>query len=144
MHTFESAAWARWYDRGVALYDKDKSFSWGWTIGGTVLMFVTSFFGGFVAAGAGITSPLAIAGIAVLCFFVGGFVIGWKSEGQTILEGGLAAVFAILISLGTKGFGRALLEPIALVIGVGIPFGAGLLGAFIGELVQGDPVETED
>jgi len=128
----------------VALYDKDKSFSWGWTVGGTVLMFVTSFFGGFVAIGAGLTSPLWLLGISLLCFFVGGFVIGWKSEGQTILEGGLAAVFAILISLGIRGFGLAMLNPIAFVIGIAIPFGAGLLGAFIGELVQGDPVETED
>jgi hypothetical protein len=128
----------------VAIYDKDKSFSWGWMLGGTLLMFITSFFGGFVAAGAGITSPLALLGIALLCFFTGGFVIGWKSEGQTIIEGGLAAALAIVISLGIRGFALVVLEPVALLIGIGIPFGAGLLGAFIGELVQGKTIETDD
>src|SRR5262245_28469781 len=127
------------YSPRMAVYDKDKSFSVGWMIGGTVLMFVTNFFGGFVAGAAGLTNIWAIAGIALACFAIAGFVIGWQSEGQTILEAGIAAILAIAIALALRG-AIIFADPVALAIGTAVPFGAAVLGAWIGELVQGNTI----
>jgi hypothetical protein len=129
----------------MAIYLKDKSFSVGWTIGGTVLMFITNLGGGFAAGLAGITSIYAMAGLGALCFALGGFIIGWKSEGQTILEAGLAAALATAITVSVRGaLGSLIMQPVALVIGLGIPFAAGVLGGWIGEKVQGDTVGSDD
>ena len=127
----------------MAEYTKDKHFSLGWVIGGTALMFLTNFFGGFVVVGVGIESMWTIAGIAMACYFVGGLVIGWKSEGSTILEAGLAAIFAIVIALAIKGFAIPT-DPIVLGIGFGAPFLAAIIGGFIGEKIQGDVIVTKD
>ena len=128
----------------MALYDKDKSFSLGWMIGGTVLMFVVLFFGSFVAIGAG-ASVLELAVVVAGCFALTGFVIGWRSEGQTIIEAGLAAAIATGIMLGVRGVAYLAVgqQPI-LLIAVGVPFVAAVLGAWIGELVQGRTIETDD
>ncbi len=99
----------------MAEYTKDKRFSVGWVIGGTVLMFITNFFGGFVAIGAGVGSLWALAGIGMACFAAGGFVIGWQSEGSTILEAGLAAVLSLAITMGARGVAIAvLIDPLVL------------------------------
>jgi len=128
----------------MAEYTKDKRFSVGWVIGGTVLMFITNFFGGFVAAGVGVESIWTIAGIALGCFAVGGFVIGWQSEGSTIIEAGLAAVIALAVTAGIRATGNARLDLLVIAIGYGLPFIAAVIGAFIGEKVQGDIIVTRD
>ena len=127
----------------MAEYTKDKHFSFGWVIGGTVLKFLTNFFGGFVAVGLAIESIWVIAGIAMACYFVGGLVIGWKSEGSTILEAGLAAILAIVIALAIKGFAMPT-DPVVMAIGFGLPFLAAVIGGFIGEKIQGDVIVTKD
>jgi hypothetical protein len=126
----------------MAEYEKDKNFSWGWCVGGMVLMFITNWFGGFLEAGLGITSIWANAGISLAAFAIGGFVIGWQSEGRTIIEGGIAALLAIGVAVAIRGLPT--IDPIALSIGFGIPFGAAILGAWIGELVQGNVIVTKD
>ena len=129
----------------MAVYDKDKRFSPGWMIGGAVLMFITNAFGSFVFLGAGSTSFWGLVAIRMVCFAFTGFVIGWQSEGQTILEAGLAAVISIAVAVGTQGLAAlALLAPVVLMVGLGAPFLAAVLGAWIGEKVQGDTIETED
>jgi len=129
----------------MALYDKDKSFSTGWMVGGTVLMFVFHFFGSFVALGAGVTSPAALAAVVTGCFAFTGFVIGWRSEGQTIVEAGLAAAIATGLMIGVTGVtAMALLAPHVLVLTLGAPFLAAVLGAWVGEKLQGDTIETDD
>jgi hypothetical protein len=129
----------------MALYDKDKRFSTGWMVGGTVLMFVFHFFGRFVAVGAGITSLWVLTAIAAGCFALTGFVIGWRSEGQTIVEAGLAAAIATGLMVGIIGLtALAFLAPHILVIVLGGPFLAAVFGAWLGETLQGDTIETDD
>jgi hypothetical protein len=124
-------------------YTKNTNFSFGWVIGGTAIMFLTNFFGGFVAGVAGITDLWPVVGIALGAFALGGFVIGWQSEGQTILEAGLAAVLCLVVTLLIRN-GSLPKDPQALAIGLGLPFLAALLGAWIGEKVQGDVIVTKD
>jgi len=75
----------------------------------------------------------------------GGFVIGWRSEGQTIIEAGIAA---ILVLGAAFGFGElaalTVFAPLVSAVVIGIPFACGVLGAFIGEKVQGDVIVTQD
>jgi hypothetical protein len=111
-------------------------------------MFATNFLGGILAGMAGVQSVAVALGLAVACFAFGGFIIGWKSEGQTILEAGLAAILAALLGVVIQSTLRhqsmaGLMNPIALAIGLGIPFAAGVLGGWIGEKVQGDTVGSE-
>ena len=125
----------------MAVYDKSKHFSPGWMIGGTVLMFVFNFFGGFIATAGGITNIWIIVGIVMAAYALAGFVMGWQSEGQTIIEAGLAAIISIAIIVVIRGLW---VDPVALTIMSALPFGAAVLGAWIGELVQGKEVVTDD
>jgi hypothetical protein len=129
----------------VAEYTKDKRFHFGWVIGGTIIMFLTNILGGILAASLHTVDVYEIAGVAIVCFAFGGFVIGWKSEGQTILEAGLAAAIATGASVAYQSSRTGMsYEPVALAIGIGIPFVAGIIGGYIGEKVQGDIIKTED
>lgn len=128
----------------MAEYEKDKHFSWGWMLGGAVIMVIVRWFALFVAVGTGIQDLWALAAIISGTYLIGGFVIGWKSEGQTIVEAGLAA----LISMGTYYLAIAglavILVPVVAVALLGVPFAAAVLGAWIGEKVQGDVIVTKD
>jgi len=129
----------------MAEYTKDTRFSGGWMIGGAVIMWVTNFLGGFIAGGVGVTSDNAILGIVLGCFAVGGFVVGHQSEGRTIIEAGLGAILAIVASMFVTYKGLVLDLPLKdYVIGFGPPFAAAIVGAFIGEKVQGDVIVTKD
>jgi hypothetical protein len=132
----------------VALYSKDKRFSIGWVLGGTVIMLITNLLAGLLAGMVGVRSLAVLTGIAVGCFAFGGFVIGWKSEGQTILESGVAAILACVVGLAIRMVMMhqslaGMMNPIALAIGFGIPFAAGLFGGWIGEKVQGETVGSD-
>lgn len=128
----------------MAEYTKDTRFSIGWVIGGTILMMITNIFGGFLAIAVGVGSIWTIAGIALVCFALGGFVIGWQSEGQTILEAGIAAVVALVVTYVIRNGRLPEADPEALLLGFGIPFLAALLGGWLGEKVQGDTITTSD
>ena len=70
--------------------------------------------------------------INLLAFVIGGFIVGLKSAGKTILEPGISAAVAVLISLllsGTFTIGNLI------VAGV-VPFAAGILGGWLGERRQ--------
>jgi hypothetical protein len=125
----------------MAEYTKDKEFSWGWTIGGTALMFVVSWFGRFIAVGAGIANTWILLAIALGSYAVTGFVIGWQSEGRTIIEAGIAAIFSIAANFVI--FGIPLSDPVLLIVSA-LPFAAACLGAVIGELVQGSVIVRDD
>jgi hypothetical protein len=127
----------------VGEHSKHKKFSFGWVIGGTAIMFLTNLFGGFVAGAGDITGMWTIVGIALAAFALGGFVIGWHSEGQTILEAGLAAVLCLVVTIVIWN-GSLPSDPQVLAIELGLPFLAALLGGWIGEKVQGDVIVTED
>jgi hypothetical protein len=125
----------------MAEYSKDKRFSFGWVIGGAVLMVIASLFGRFIITAVGVPSVYAAYGLFAACFALGGFVVGWQSEGSTIIEAGIAALIASGAWIAINGFST---DPEALALGHGAPFVAGLLGAFIGEKVQGDVIRTSE
>lgn len=70
--------------------------------------------------------------INLLAFVIGGFIVGLKSAGRTILEPGISAAIAVLIALIFSGgftIGNLLIAGL-------IPFGAGILGGWLGERRQ--------
>jgi hypothetical protein len=92
---------------------------------------------------AGVASPedvqlsggqIALAAVInVLAFAIGGFIVGLKSAGRTILEPGISAAIAVLIALLISG-NFSILNIIAAGL---IPFLAGVLGGWLGERRQG-------
>ena len=82
------------------------------------------------AMGGGRLALVALIGIA--SFAVGGYIVGRKSPGRTILEPGISAAIAVLIGLLLSGaftLGN-------LLAGGLLPFLAGLLGGYLGERQQ--------
>jgi hypothetical protein len=83
------------------------------------------------ALGGGQLALGALIGIA--SFAVGGYIVGVKSPGRTILEPGISAAIAVVIGLllgGAFTLGN-------LLVGGLVPFLAGLLGGYLGERRQG-------
>ncbi len=76
---------------------------------------------------------LAIAALVSFgSFAVGGYIVGLKSPGRTILEPGISAAIAVALGLligGAFTLGN-------LLAGGVVPFLAGLLGAYLGERQQ--------
>jgi hypothetical protein len=73
-----------------------------------------------------------VAAINFLSFLIGGFIVGIKSAGRTILEPGISAAIAVVIALLISGnftLGN-------MITGGLIPFAAGVLGGWIGERRQ--------
>ena len=73
-----------------------------------------------------------LAIVNFLVFLIGGFIVGLKSAGRTILEPGISAAVAVIIALLISGnftFG-------SLFAGGLVPFLAGVLGGWIGERRQ--------
>lgn len=82
------------------------------------------------AIGGGRLALAALIGIA--SFAIGGYIVGRKSPGRTILEPGISAAIAVLLGLllsGTFTLGN-------LLAGGLVPFLAGLLGGYLGERHQ--------
>ena len=70
--------------------------------------------------------------ISIASFTIGGYIVGLKSPGRTILEPGISAAIAVIISLLLSGaftLGN-------LLVGGLIPFLSGLLGGYLGERHQ--------
>jgi hypothetical protein len=80
--------------------------------------------------GAGRLALGALIGIA--SFAIGGYLVGLRSPGRTILEPGLSAALAVLVSLILSD-GLTLAN---LLVGGLVPFLAGLLGGYLGERRQ--------
>jgi len=72
------------------------------------------------------------AALNFLAFAVGGFIVGLKSAGRTILEPGISAAIAVLIALIIGGN----FSIVNILVGGLIPFGAGVLGGWLGERRQ--------
>ena len=76
---------------------------------------------------------LFLAVLNFLAFLIGGFIVGLKSAGKTILEPGLSAAIAVLFALVISGnFSLG-----GLLAGGLVPFAAGILGGWLGERRQG-------
>jgi hypothetical protein len=65
---------------------------------------------------------------------IGGFIVGLRSAGRTILEPGISALVAVLIALVIS----RQLTVLNLIIGGLVPFAAGVLGGWLGERRQGN------
>jgi hypothetical protein len=79
---------------------------------------------------------LMVAVFNVLAFLIGGFIVGVKSAGRTIIEPGISAAIAVLIGLLISGnFSIANL----IVAGL-VPFAAGVAGGWLGERRQATTV----
>lgn len=129
----------------------DRGLDWRWIGIGAAIMFGLNFVASLLlllvlgdsvppptatpeeaaaALGGGRLALAALVGIA--SFAIGGYIVGLKSPGRTILEPGISAAIAVLIGLllsGTFSLGN-------LLTGGLIPFLAGLLGGWLGERRQ--------
>src|SRR3712207_2068298 len=79
------------------------------------------------ALGGGQLALGALIGIA--SFAIGGYIVGLKSPGPTVLEPGISAAIAVVVGLLLSGaftLGN-------LLVGGLVPFFAGLLGGYLGE-----------
>ena len=122
---------------------------WKWIGIGVVVMLVLSLAAGLVLGLVlgpeleGVTSPEDIqlsggqvalaAALNFLAFAIGGFIVGVKSAGRTILEPGISAAIAVVIALLISGnftLGN-------IIAGGIVPFLAGVLGGWLGERRQG-------
>ncbi len=131
------------------------NLDWKWIGLGALIMIalslVASIILGFVIGSEleGVTDPADIQDIQLsggqiafaavlnfLAFVIGGFIVGIKSAGRTILEPAIAAALAVAIALLLSGvftLGN-------LVAGGLVPFLAGLLGGWLGERRQDSKV----
>jgi hypothetical protein len=76
---------------------------------------------------------LLVAVLNFLAFAIGGFIVGLKSAGRTILEPGISAAIAVVIGLLISGnFTLG-----GLLAGALVPFAAAVLGGWLGERQQG-------
>lgn len=125
--------------RSDAAAPQASGISWKWVAIGVAVMFGTNMGVGFVLGA--VLGPERIqalgvygwAAIGLLCYGIGGFIVGKRSPGKTILEPGLSSAIAValwVVFSGSFNLG-------AIVIGGILPFGAGLLGGYIGEKSQG-------
>lgn len=124
------------------------NLDWKWIAIGVVIMFGLSLVAGMIAAltlGSTLQAApdpgdlslsagqMAFLGLLnLLSFLIGGFIVGLKSVGRTILEPGISAAIAVLLALVITGnFSLG-----GLVAGGLVPFAAGVLGGWLGERRQ--------
>ena len=122
---------------------------WKWIAIGVLVMVVLNLIAGLVLAlalgtdleGVEDVEHLRVSGsqmvllvsLNILTFGIGGFIVGIKSAGRTILEPGISAAVAVVIALLISGN-----FTIVNLIAAGLlPFAAGVLGGWLGELRQG-------
>jgi O-antigen ligase len=74
-----------------------------------------------------------LALVNFLSFVIGGFIVGVKSTGRTILEPGISAAIAVVIALLISGN----FSIVNILAGGVVPFVAGVIGGWLGERRQG-------
>ncbi|MBL8660056.1 MAG: hypothetical protein JNM75_09920 [Rhodospirillales bacterium] len=123
---------------------------WKWIAIGVLIMVALNIAAGFVLAltlgpqlpEAASMDELALSGgqialiaiLNVLAFLIGGFIVGVKSAGRTVIEPGISAAIAVLIGLLMSGnftLGN-------LLVGGLVPFVSGIAGGWLGERRQGN------
>lgn len=126
-----------------------RTLDWKWIAIGVAIMFGLNFLAGIVVGilfGSAIEGvenveeiaftegqALVVAILSFLSFAIGGYIVGRKSSGRTILEPGISAAIAVALALLITG-GFTLIN---LLVGGLVPFVAGLLGGWLGERQQG-------
>ena len=125
------------------------TLDWKWIGIGVVVMVVLNLIAGLILGFflaprlEGVASPKDVelsggqivlaAVLNFLAFTIGGFIVGLKSAGRTILEPGISAAIAVLIALLISGS----FTVVNLLAAGLVPFIAGLLGGWFGERRQG-------
>jgi hypothetical protein len=125
------------------------TLDWKWIGIGVVVMIVLNLVAGLILGLVlapqleGVTSPeevqltggqVALATVLnFLAFAIGGFIVGLKSAGRTILEPGISAAIAVVIALLISGN----FSIVNIMVGGIVPFLAGVLGGWLGEKRQG-------
>jgi len=126
---------------------------WKWIAIGALIMVALNFVASLLLAFVlrtqleGVTEPeaiqlsggqaLLVAVVSFLSFAIGGYIVGIKSVGRTILEPGISATIAVLVGLLISG-GFSILN---LIVGVVVPFLAGVIGGWLGERHQKRPAD---
>ena len=129
--------------------DYMRKLDWKWIAIGVVMMVALSLIAGIVLAfvlGSQIKDAtnvqatnlsggqlVLIAVFNILVFAAGGFIVGVRSAGRTIIEPGISAAIAVLLALLISGNFTA----VNLIAGGLIPFVAGVVGGWLGERRQG-------
>ena len=125
-----------------------RNLDWRWVGIGVAIMLGLSLVAGLISAAILGNQAEAVAGgaavsigggrlallalLSFLSFVIGGFIVGLKSPGRTILEPGISAAIAVLLSLliaGAFSFGSLIAAGV-------VPFLGGLLGGWLGERQQ--------
>jgi hypothetical protein len=123
------------------------NLDWKWIGLGVLIMLGLALAAGFVLAlvlglegvaegeeiALGGGQALLVAAVNFLTFMIGGFIVGVKSAGRTIIEPGISAAIAVVIALllaGNFTLGNV-------IAGGLVPFAAGVLGGWLGERRQG-------
>jgi hypothetical protein len=126
-----------------------RKLDWKWIAIGVVVMVALSLIAGIILAlvlGSQIKDATSvqnitlsggqlvlIAVINILAYAIGGFIVGVRSAGRTIIEPGISAAIAVLIALLISGN----FTVVNLIAGGLIPFVAGVVGGWLGERRQG-------
>jgi hypothetical protein len=124
-----------------------SKLDWKWIAIGVLVMVVLNFIAGLVLAlvlpSESVTDVehmtvsgfqmLLLVSINILIFGIGGFIVGVKSAGRTIIEPGISAALAVVIALVISGN----FSIVNLLAGGLLPFVAGVVGGWLGELRQG-------
>jgi hypothetical protein len=121
---------------------------WKWIGLGALIMIALSLVAGLILGVVigtqleGVTDPadiqlsggqVALAALLnFLAFAIGGFIVGVKSAGKTIIEPGIAAAASVAVALLLAGN----FTPVNLIAGGLVPFLAGILGGWLGERRQ--------
>ena len=123
---------------------------WKWILYGVAIMVVLNLAAGVVLAfflGSQIEAVsraeialsggqvLLLAVLNFLAFAIGGYIVGLKSVGRTILEPGISAAIAVAIGLLISGN----LTILNILAGAVVPFFAGMFGGWLGERRQATP-----
>ncbi|HEX2388412.1 MAG TPA: hypothetical protein VHI96_04810 [Solirubrobacterales bacterium] len=125
------------------------TLDWKWIGIGVVIMVVLNVIAGLVLGlflgsqleGATSLEDVQLSGgqaafaaiLNLLVFAIGGFIVGVRSAGRTILEPGISAAIAVLIALVISGNFTIL----NIIAGGLVPFAAGVAGGWLGERRQG-------
>jgi hypothetical protein len=125
-----------------------RKLDWKWIGIGVLIMvalniaagFVLALFLGSQVAGATNVEDISLSGgqvalvalVNFLSFVIGGFIVGVKSVGRTILEPGISAAIAVVIALVLSGN----FSFVNMIAGGLVPFIAGVLGGWLGERRQ--------
>jgi hypothetical protein len=126
-----------------------RKLDWKWIAIGVVVMVALSLIAGIILAlvlGSQIKDATNVQNIAlsgrqlvliavinILAYAIGGFIVGVRSVGRTIIEPGISAAIAVLIALLISGN----FTVVNLIAGGLIPFVAGVVGGWLGERRQG-------